>query len=195
MFFENSYICFMSGDRYIISDQNGLYFLTFTVVDWVDVFTRKEYKSVLTDSMNYCIEKKGLIVYAWVIMSNHMHVLWQAKEGFRLSDIIRDFKKFTAKRILYLIKTEPESRRIWLLRKFEYAGKRIKRNTNYKLWKDSNHAILLEPHQVNIIDQKLNYIHENPVRAMIVDRPEDYIFSSARDYGGERGYVGIEFLH
>lgn len=72
----------MSGDRYIISDQNGMYFLTFTVIDWVDVFSRKDYKIELSDSMNYCVNNKGLIVYGWVIMSNHMHVIWQAQEGY-----------------------------------------------------------------------------------------------------------------
>ncbi len=185
----------MSGDSYIISDQNGLYFLTFTVIDWVDVFTKKEYKLVLTDSMNYCVEQKGLIIYAWVIMSSHLHVIWQAKEGFKLSDIIRDFKKFTAKKIIQQIKTEPESRRVWLLRKFEYAGQRIKRVSQYKFWKDGNHAVLLEPNQVDIIDQKLDYIHQNPVKALIVENPEDYIFSSAKDYSGEKGYVEVSFLH
>jgi len=185
----------MSGDNYTISDQNGLYFMTFTVIDWVDVFTRKEFKRVLTDSMNYCVEEKGLIIYAWVIMSNHVHVVWQAKEGFKLSGIIRDFKKFTAKKILAMIETEPESRKVWLLKKFEYAGKRLKRISKYKFWKDDNHAILLEPNNVKMIDQKLNYIHDNPVRALIVDNQEDYIFSSARDYCGEKGCVKIDFLH
>jgi len=89
----------MSGDRYLISDQNGMYFMTFTVIDWVDVFTREEYKIIITDSMNYCIDKKGLIVYSWIIMSSHVHVIWQAKEGFRMSDMVRDFKKFTAIRL------------------------------------------------------------------------------------------------
>lgn len=185
----------MSGDRYLISDQNGLYFMTFTVIDWVDVFTRKEYKLVITDSMNYCIDKKGLIVYSWVIMSNHVHVIWQAREGFRMSDIVRDFKKFTAKSILKLIENETESRKVWLLRKFEYAGKRLKRISKYKFWKDDNHAVLLEPNQTKIMDQKLDYIHNNPVRAMIVEHPEEYIFSSAKDYSGEEGLVRIDFLH
>ena len=185
----------MSGDRYLISDQNGLYFITFTVIDWGDVFTRKEYKIVITDSMNYCIHKKGLIVYSWVIMSNHIHVIWQAKEGFRLSDIVRDFKKFTAKRILKMIENETESRKIWLLRKFEYAGTRLKRISRYKFWKDDNHAILLEPNNIKMIDQKLDYIHNNPVRAMIVEQPEDYIFSSAKDYSDETGFVNVILLH
>ncbi len=65
----------MSGDRYKITDQNAIYFLTFTVIDWVDVFTKKDYKQELVDSMNYCIKEKGLIVYSWVIMSNHMHAI------------------------------------------------------------------------------------------------------------------------
>jgi REP element-mobilizing transposase RayT len=185
----------MSGDRYLISDQNGLYFMTFMVIDWVDVFTRKEYKIIITDSMNYCIDKKGLIVYSWVIMSSHLHVIWQAKEGFRLSDIVRDFKKFAAKKIINMIENEPESRKVWLLRKFEFAGKRLNRISKYKFWKDDNHAILLEPNQIKIMDQKLNYIHDNPVRAMIVENPEDYIFSSARDYSGETGFVKVVLLH
>ena len=185
----------MSGDRYTITDQNALYFLTFTVIDWVDVFTRKEYKHMLTNSMNYCIQEKGLIVYGWVIMSNHIHIICRAKEGYRLSEIIRDFKKFTAKTILKEIETGYESRKEWLLKKFEYAGRRLKRITKYKFWKDSNHAILLEPFDTEMIDRKLSYVHDNPVRAMLVGNPEDYIFSSARDYCGKQGLVNIELMN
>ena len=83
----------MSGDRYRIGDQHAAYFLTFTIVDWVDIFTRKEYKLVITDSLNYCIAEKGLEVFAWVLMSNHLHLIARAKEGFVLSHTIRDFKK------------------------------------------------------------------------------------------------------
>ncbi|RLD46210.1 MAG: transposase, partial [Bacteroidetes bacterium] len=98
----------MSGDRYYITDQNAIYFLTFTTIDWVDIFTKKEYKLELVDSMNYCIKEKGLIVYGWVIMSNHMHAIWQAREGYNLSSTIRDFKEFTAKRIISMIKDGDE---------------------------------------------------------------------------------------
>ncbi len=185
----------MSGDRYPISDQNAMYFMTFTVIDWVDVFTRKEYKLELVDSMNYCVKNKGLTVFAWVIMSNHVHVIWQAKDGFRLSDILRDFKKFTSKKILTLIENENESRKVWLLKKFEFAGKRLKRISKYKFWKDDNHAIYLDPLYPNMIDQKLDYIHDNPVKAMIVEEPHHYIFSSAKDYTGDPGLVEIELLH
>ncbi len=90
----------MSGDKYFISDQNALYFLTFTVVGWLDVFTRKEYKIEIVNSLNYCIKFKGMEVYAWCLMSNHLHLIARAKEPTHLSDIIRDFKNFTAKSIL-----------------------------------------------------------------------------------------------
>ena len=65
----------MSGDSYKLDDQNALYFLTFTVIDWVDVFTKPDYKLVLVDSMNYCVKEKGLTIYAWVLMSNHLHLM------------------------------------------------------------------------------------------------------------------------
>jgi putative transposase len=175
----------MSGDRYLITDQQGTYFLTFTVVEWVDVFTRPDYKEVITSSLNYCIESKGLECYAWVLMSNHMHLIARAKAPARLSDIIRDFKKYTSKKIVELIQSTPESRREWLLHKFQFAAHSTGRAENFKLWKDDNHAICLD--SSNIFSQKLNYIHNNPVRQMIVADPQDYLFSSARDYAGRKG--------
>src|SRR5674476_448972 len=97
----------MSSEDYTIADQNAVYFLTFTITDWVDVFTRSCYRMVVVDSLNYCIESKGLTVYAWCLMSNHIHLVAKANEGFRLSDIIRDFKKFTAKKLSLIHISEP----------------------------------------------------------------------------------------
>jgi putative transposase len=182
----------MSADNYFIKDQNATYFLTFTIVDWVDVFTRKEYKSVIVDSLNHCIENKGLEVFAWCLMSNHLHLVCRANEDAKISDIVRDFKKYTAKTILDKIINEPESRRDWMLYRFEFAGKFDNRISKYRFWQDTNHAIQLintEP-----IVQKINYIHDNPVRALIVGRQEDYLYSSARDYSGEKGLVNIEIV-
>lgn len=102
----------MSADNYFIKDQNAVYFLTFTVVDWVDVFTTSGYKIVVTESLNYCIGNKGLEVFAWCLMSNHLHLVCRAFDDKRISDIVRDFKKYTAKAILEKIQQEPESRRL-----------------------------------------------------------------------------------
>ncbi len=79
----------MSADNYFIEDQNATCFLTFTVTDWVDIFTRKDYKFVITDSLTYCIRNKGLTVFAWCLMSNHLHLVCCAEEGFEISNIIR----------------------------------------------------------------------------------------------------------
>jgi len=182
----------MAADNYFIKDQNTVYFLTFTIVDWVDVFTRKDYKIIIVDSLNYCISNKGLDVFAWCLMSNHIHMVCRANEDYRISDIIRDFKKHTAKAIINQIKTEPESRRDWMLYRFEFAGKFDNRISKYRFWQDTNHAIQLDNNEM--IEQKINYTHENPVRAMIVGRQEDYLYSSARDYSGEKGLVNIQIV-
>jgi putative transposase len=178
----------MSGDRYFITDQNATYFLTFTVVEWVDLFTRKDYKQIIVDSLNYCIENKNLECYAWVLMSNHMHLLVRANEPGRLSDIIRDFKKFTSKKIIETMKVIGESRREWLLQKFEFAAHSTGRAENYKIWKDDNHAILVEG---NRFKERLDYIHRNPVEQLIVANESDYLFSSAYDYSGKKGLVKV----
>ena len=179
----------MSGDRYEIADQEKTYFLTLRVIDWVDVFTRKDYKVIIVDSLNYCVANKGLEIFAWVIMSNHLHLMVRAKEGFILSHILRDFKKFTSKEITAKILEIGESRREWLLNKFAFEAKRTGRAKNYKLWRDDNHAICLEKSEWVL--QRLNYIHQNPVRQMIEYNPEDYIFSSAIDYADGKGLVTI----
>ncbi|MCB9173085.1 MAG: transposase [Flavobacteriales bacterium] len=182
----------MSGDRYKIADQQGLYFVTFTVVNWIDVFTRKDYKFIITDSLNYCIANKGLEVYAWVLMSNHLHLIIKAKEGYMLSHIIRDFKKFTSKQIVQKIQEIGESRKEWLLDKFNFEARKTRRAENYKFWKDDNHAIQLD--NTEWILQRLEYIHQNPVKQYIVELPHEYLFSSAIDYADGKGLVNISKL-
>jgi len=178
----------MSGDRYHIIDQQATYFVTFTVVEWVDIFSRKDYKLAIVDSLNYCIAHKGLECFAWVIMSNHIHLIVRATQPAKLSDIIRDFKKFTSKKIVELIETINESRREWLLHKFAFIAHATGRAENYKVWTDDNHAVCLEG---NMFNERLHYIHQNPVRQMIVAKAEDYLFSSAYDYSGQKGLVHV----
>jgi len=180
----------MSGDRYKILEQNGVYYITITVVYWVDIFTRKDYRHIIVDSLKYCQKEKGLVLYAWVLMSNHLHIIAKAEDGYNMSDILRDFKKFTSKQIIKTIKEIPESRREWLLHKFEYAGKNLKRISNYKFWKDANHAILLDNEK--IMQQKLEYIHNNPVVSEIVEEVQEYIYSSAKFYAEEPYLIKCE---
>ena len=179
------------GIRNKISPVYG-YYLTITVVEWIDVLSRPVYKHLMVDSMNYCIANKGLEVYCWCIMSNHLHLIASAKEDGSLSDILRDFKKFTSKALIKAIQEVPESRRDWMLNLFWYAGKNDKKIKYFKVWQDGNDA--KEIHSTAFLDEKMNYIHNNPVKAELVANPEDYLYSSARDYAGEKGLVDIELV-
>jgi len=183
----------MAGDRYRIADQKGIYFCTFTVVQWIDIFSRIEYRDIIVDSFNYCVQHKGLKVYSWVIMTNHVHLIAQAVSDIPFSDILRDMKKFMSKAVVSTIPQINESRQEWLLDKFAFEVKRTKRGKYYKVWQDSNHAI--EMNSSIDIFQKIDYIHKNPVRAGWVDRMEDYRYSSARDYVGIKGLIDVEVLY
>jgi REP element-mobilizing transposase RayT len=110
------------ADAYQIKNQTGLYFLTLQVLGWADIFTRQSYRDIIIDSFVFCRKSKGLKVYSYVIMSNHVHCIVGAENN--LSDVIRDFKKFTAKEILKLInENTQESRKEWLLMIFKYHAK------------------------------------------------------------------------
>ena len=180
------------SERYKFHDKEGLYFITTTVVDWVDVFTRPDYKEIIIDSLKYNQQHKGLIIHSWVLMTNHLHMIISAKEDYSLSAIMRDFKKFTSKEIINTIQSIQERRRDWLLKRFKYAGKSSKRITNFKFWQDGNHPIELNTNEM--IDQKLDYIHNNPVAAQIVENPEEYLYSSARDYMCIKGLLNIDLI-
>ena len=185
----------MSGDKYLISDKAGCYFVTFTVIHWIDIFSRKAYRDIIVESLNYCIAEKGLIVYAWVIMSNHIHLIITTKsDDGNISDIIRDFKKHTSKEIARAIQTVGESRKEWLLNAMSKEAQRIGRAAHYKLWKDDNHAITIDGKVVGI-KERLNYIHDNPVRNGLVNEQWEYIYSSAKDYAGKKGLVNIEYAY
>ncbi len=159
---------------------NKSYFLTITVEGWVDVFTRDIYRNIIIDSLRFCIYKKGLNVYAYVVMSNHIHMIANCNEPFQLQETIRDFKKFTAKRILAQIENGNESRKEWMLDLFSSFGQESQRHKKFKFWKSGNHAI--ELYNSRFTWNKVNYIHQNPVRANLVNKPTDWKYSSASNY-------------
>jgi REP element-mobilizing transposase RayT len=175
-------------EGYIIRDQSKAHFITATVVDWVDVFSRKAYRDCIIESLDFCIKNKGMILYGFVIMSNHIHLIIQSDKN-KLSDLIRDFKKFTAKNILHKIETEPESRADWMLKRFEFACKSHSRNEKYQFWQYGNHPE--EIFSEKFFWSKLDYIHLNPVRAGIVDKASHYVYSSASNYINDNGIITI----
>jgi len=176
------------NNGYKIRDQSLPHFITSTVVDWIDVFSRKVYRDCVIDSLKYCIDKKGMILYGYVIMSNHLHMIIQSKNS-NLTELIRDFKKFTASSILNKIQSDTESRREWMLGRFELATKSHSRNKNYQFWQYGNHPE--EIYTNNFMWSKLDYIHFNPVRAGIVEKASHYLYSSASNYVNDTGIIPI----
>lgn len=169
--------------KYKFHNPEGVYFITFAVQGWVDVFTRNQYKDIIVDNLDYCQKNKGLELFAWCLMTNHLHLIARADDGHKLPDILRDFKKFTSKAVLRAIaENDRESRKEWLLNQF-------KTKDGNRFWRADNKPIELWSNEV--IDQKLNYIHQNPVEEGLVFRAEDYVYSSATDYAGNNGLLDI----
>jgi len=178
--------------KYKATTTEDAYFITITSVGWIDVFTRLNQKQAITEALRYCQINKGLEIYAYCIMHSHLHLLCKATAGFVLSDVIRDFKKYTSKKIVQLVEQEPESRREWMLDYFKKACEHLKREQQYKVWQDGYHAEHIFSNK--FIKQKIEYIHHNPVKDKTVTLPEDYYFSSARNYAGLENELEIVLL-
>ncbi len=169
--------------KYKFHNPNGAYFISFAVQGWVDVFTRNIYKDILVDSLRHCQNNKGLEVFAWCIMTNHVHLICRSNTENSLSAILRDFKKFTSKAIIKAIQNnDRESRKEWLLKQFET-------DEGIRFWRRDNKPI--EVYSNHVISQKLRYLHQNPVEEGLVFRAEDYVYSSAVDYAGGKGLLNV----
>ncbi|WP_258105610.1 transposase [Marinoscillum sp. MHG1-6] len=132
------------------------------------------------DSLKFCQQSKDLEIYAYVIIPSHVHLV-AGREGGLMSDFIRDFKSHTARKVIEYISCDGgESRKEWLLHMFRYYAKCQKQNKEYQVWQKTSHPIKLFSNEV--IDQKIDYIHMNPVKSGIVESPEHYCFSSAYDH-------------
>ncbi|MBO9592366.1 MAG: transposase [Niabella sp.] len=168
------------SSRYKYTDKDGCYFVTATVVDWVDVFTRDLYRDILLNSFRFCQKHQGLMVYAWVLMPNHFHMICSFRER-NAGLVLKNIKSFTAIKIIdAIINNEHESSRNWMLDIFEKHGRENKCNYRFQFWQHENHPILLDSEKK--YQQRLDYLHQNPVRAGFVFEPQDWKHSSAMDY-------------
>ena len=165
--------------------------MTFTTVSWVDLFIRDTYKQLISDSLNYCVNEQGLEIYSYVIMPSHLHLIAGANES-NLSTVVGNFKKFTSRELLKMIRDSNESRKEWLLPIFKEAGKNNPRNKNFQIWQQDNHPEGVYSPKFTL--SKIRYIHNNPVEEGFVSRPEDYYYSSAGDYAGGKGPVKVSLI-
>lgn len=160
--------------RYKITVEDGVYFVTSTIVAWLPVFTTEPYFDIMIQSLIFCQEHKGLQLFCYAILDNHFHLI---VAGPQLGRIITDMKKFTARKI---IEQCQQDRKGWLLNQLAYYKKRHKTKSNYQVWQEGYHPELIFPHEM--LMQKIDYIHNNPVKRGLVALPEHWLHSSARNY-------------
>jgi len=176
--------------NYKFHNLEGLYFVSFAVVDWLEVFTRDHYKDILVDSLRYCQAKKGMELIAWCIMTNHVHLIYRSCAGQKPELLLGDFKRHTSKALVRAIQENAEdNRKNIFLKHFQKAAQQSSNVNNYQFWRHDNHPIELWSNEV--IWQKINYVHNNPVKAGLVEKPEDYNYSSAKNYIDEQGMLDV----
>ena len=147
-------------------NNNLMYFLTFVVKNWYYLFDRNNRFSILSNTLKFFQENKGLKIYGYVFMLNHIHLIIQSNDviGF-----VRDFKRWTSRELKNnLIKYEPEVLKLFL-----------DNDNNYNFWQDTNKPEIIENEKFFM--QKFNYIFNNPVRKDYVEKPEYWKWSSANE--------------
>jgi putative transposase len=178
--------------KYKFADNNKMYFVSFSVINWIDLFIRNEYKGILLNSIRFCQDTKELELYGWCVMTSHVHLIIGTK-GNPLQNIMRDLKRHTSEELHKAIQNNNrESRREWILWMMERSAKKNDIKSGFQLWQPESHPIELSDNKM--AHQKLDYMHNNPVEAGFVLKPEDWLYSSAIDYCGGKGLLGIEKL-
>ncbi len=178
--------------KYKFLNKEGVYFVSFSVVFWLKVFDYKEYCQIIIDNLNYCIQNKGLELYSWCIMPNHIHLIFSANNADP-DKLLGKFKEVTSKKIVdAIIQNKIDTNHDTFLYFFKKAAKK-KSNVNfYQFWQHHNKPI--ELWSSYIIDIKINYIHQNPVKAGLVLNADDWIYSSARNYNEDSGLIKIKTI-
>jgi putative transposase len=176
--------------NYKFHNKSGLYFVSFATVNWIDVFTRQVYFNVLAESISYCRTEKGMELYCYCFMPRHVHFIFRSSNE-QPSELLRDFKRHTSKKVIESIESNPqESRKEWLLWMFKRAGKKNITTSKYQFWQHHNKPIELWSEKV--IKQKIDYIHNNPVESGFVTNAIDWKYSSARNYQDDNTVLEID---
>ncbi|MBU4217201.1 transposase [Candidatus Parcubacteria bacterium] len=161
--------------RINIENEDDTHFITITTIEWIDIFTKTEYFDVIIDSLKYCQKNKGLLLFEYVIMTNHIHMICRAMDGVKLSQIVSDFKKHTTREILKLLKTDNRK----YIKNLLDNSFRKKEGYENQIWQRENYPEVMTTEI--FYNQKLNYIHNNPVKRGFVSMSEDWLYSSARN--------------
>jgi putative transposase len=173
----------MTRDRYRIVEEGHAYFLTCTIVCWLPVFTRPETVQEVLDSWRFLQDRKRLVIYGYVILENHLHMI---ASGEDLAKEIGDFKSFTARKIIDHLEAKGA---YMLLEQLKWAKARHKTDRTYQMWQEGSHPVQIQGEEM--MWQKLEYIHFNPVKRGYVDDPTHWRYSNARNYAGQAGLLKV----
>lgn len=178
--------------NYKFHNPSAAYFVSFATIQWIDVFTRQEYFKVLAESIDHCRKEKGMELYAYCFMPSHVHLIFRSTKEDP-SGLLRDFKKYTSKKVVQAIEGNPqESRREWLLKMFEWAGGKKGNVSKYQFWQHHNKPI--ELWSTKVIKQKIDYIHNNRVESGFVTEPTEWKYSSARNFAEDNTVLEIDAI-
>ena len=172
----------MGRSRYTITDPQQPHFITLTVLHWIPVFTRKEAVDILLDSLRF-LSQDGLKVYAYVVLENHCHLVVQSKALDR--DISR-YKSYTAKQMIQYLSNNNVRQ---VLEQLAFYKKAHKNDRAYQFWQEGVHPELIQNDPM--MRQKIDYIHQNPVKRGYVDEAVHWRYSSARNYAGQKGLLEV----
>lgn len=170
-----------------IDSENSLYFLTFTVIEKIPVFTNSKYCDIIIENFEFYRQKHGLRIFNYIIMDNHIHVIMFHNEN--ISKVVQDFKKYTAKQILELL--EHDSRH-WIKSLMKFFKKPHKTKLIFQFWEEGSHPILIQGQKM--FNQKVEYIHNNPVKLGLVLEDKDWYYSSARNLYGLENPFKVDLL-
>lgn len=178
--------------KYKFHNKEGLYSVSFAVVNWIDVFVRPLYNDILLESLNSCRANLGMELFCWCVMPSHVHLIFGAVDNKR-EMVLGRFKEHTSKTLVKAIRDNiQESRKEWLLWMFSRAGSKSSNVSKSQFWQHNNMPI--ELWSAEVIDQKADYLHNNPVVAGFVNEPHEWRYSSAIDYSGGKGLIEIAYL-
>ncbi|WP_198242994.1 REP-associated tyrosine transposase [methane-oxidizing endosymbiont of Gigantopelta aegis] len=173
----------MGRSRYQITEADRPHFLTNTIINWIPVFTRPATVQIILDSLAYLQKNEGVKIYGYVILENHLH--WIAQSPNLAKDVAR-FKAFTARQLVYCL---AEAKQDKILQQFCFYKKKHKSDRQHQVWEEGSHPQLLQTEEM--LRQKLDYIHQNPVKRGYVDKIEHWRYSSARNYLGMPGLIDV----
>ena len=174
----------MGRSRYVITEPAQPHFLTCTVLEWLPVFTRPATVRIVLDSWQYLREQEGMRLHGYVVLENHLHFVAGAQQ---LDSCVSRFKSFTARRIIDYLQAQRVEQ---YLKRLSFAKRAHKTDREHQFWQEGSHAEMIL-HEA-MMREKLDYIHNNPVKRGYVDKPEHWRYSSARNYLGQEGLIVID---